>query len=266
MALILPQWLDDYIFEHEKAEYYRCLSDMTVIDWGKSDVLKYLGTYFPRSYAESYSLFSGFLAESRYRWINMNHIDVFDFGCGTGGQLIGMLTSICENQHSIASVTVNALDGNKHSLRICERIVSEFQKRSNLKIEFKPFCLTIDDLYDLNLVGDVVTGKYDIVLSFKAICEFITKARFAGKNAYEQFVRIFIPKIKPDGIMLMADVTTFNKQANEWLPKIMDEGLSTLREDYEIASNQGYSETFAISHSRRSNDTSKIAWRIITSK
>ena len=43
----LPQWLDEYIFGDLKANYCCSNSDMTVIDWNRSNVLNYLGTYFP---------------------------------------------------------------------------------------------------------------------------------------------------------------------------------------------------------------------------
>ena len=168
---------------------------MTVIDWGKNDVLKYLGSYFPRSYAEAYSLFSRFFTKHKIGWKKKTNIDVFDFGCGTGGQLIGMLTAIDKVMPGTTSITISALDGNKPSLRICERIVSEFQKHSHIMIKFRPLYMTIDDLYDLSLMKNVMTSEYDIVLSFKAVCEFITKARFKDKNAYKQFVQAFISKM-----------------------------------------------------------------------
>lgn len=56
----LPQWLDHLIFEELGAKYCRSNSDMTVIDWDKNDMLNYLGTFFPRRYAESYCIFSDF--------------------------------------------------------------------------------------------------------------------------------------------------------------------------------------------------------------
>ena len=56
----LPKWLDEYIFTQLKANYCPSCSDMTVIDWDKSNVLNYLGTYFPRSYAEAYCIFKRF--------------------------------------------------------------------------------------------------------------------------------------------------------------------------------------------------------------
>ena len=266
LKVILPQWLDCYIFGHKKAKYCRSLSDMTVIDWSKSDVLAYLGTYFPRSYAEAYCLFKHYFLINRAGWGKKTNISVFDFGCGTGGELIGLLSVLGEELPNIASVTINALDGNTYSLRICEDIVDEFQKRSHMRIELMPFSLTIEDLYDLNIMGDVVTDGYDIVLSFKTLCEFITKARFGDKNAYEQFLRVFIPKIKPDGMIMIVDVTTLNKQANEWLPRIMDRGINALSEELYIERNPGFNETFTISHSRHTEDKSKIAWRIVSTK
>ena len=58
--VILPRWLDNLIFERLGAKYCRSNADMTVIDWDKNNVLNYLGTYFPRSYAEAYCIFSDF--------------------------------------------------------------------------------------------------------------------------------------------------------------------------------------------------------------
>ena len=56
--IILPQWLDNLIFEQMQGKYCPTCGDMTVINWNKKDVLNYLGTYFPRSYAESLYIFN----------------------------------------------------------------------------------------------------------------------------------------------------------------------------------------------------------------
>jgi hypothetical protein len=57
MSVTLPNWLNELIFETLGAKYCRSNADMTVIDWDKNDILNYLGTYFPRSYAEAYTIF-----------------------------------------------------------------------------------------------------------------------------------------------------------------------------------------------------------------
>lgn len=111
----LPKWLDNLIFEQLGAKYCRSNADMTVIDWDKNDVLNYLGTYFPRSYAESYCIFSEFLTKWPNRFVNKTELSVFDFGCGTGGEIIGLLDSL-QDVHSIQMVRICALDGNYSGL------------------------------------------------------------------------------------------------------------------------------------------------------
>ena len=56
--ITLPKWLDDLLFNKLSASYCRKNKDLVVLDWGHKDILGYLGTYFPRSLAESYCIFS----------------------------------------------------------------------------------------------------------------------------------------------------------------------------------------------------------------
>ena len=86
--VILPKWLDDLIYKQLGAKYCRSNSDMTVIDWDKNDVLNYLGTYFPRSYAESYCIFSDYFKTHSEQFAGKEEISIFDFGCGTGDNWI----------------------------------------------------------------------------------------------------------------------------------------------------------------------------------
>lgn len=63
----LPDWLDKYLFETIQARFHPVYSNMTVIDWNKEQIRDYLGTYFPRSYVESYTIFfsvSGFFFQT----------------------------------------------------------------------------------------------------------------------------------------------------------------------------------------------------------
>lgn len=81
--IVLPQWLDELIFNEMDAKYHRYNSDMVVIEWDKSDILNYLGTYFPRSYAESYCIFSNYFSKNQ-DLKNKENLSIFDFGCGMG--------------------------------------------------------------------------------------------------------------------------------------------------------------------------------------
>ena len=112
-SVILPQWLDNLIFEQFGAKYCRSNADMTVIDWDKNDVLNYLGTYFPRSYAESYCIFTEFMTKWPNRFLKKKELSVFDFGCGTGGEIIGLLDAV-RKMHNIQKVKI----AREHSSRV----------------------------------------------------------------------------------------------------------------------------------------------------
>ena len=261
-SVVLPQWLDNLIFEQLGAKYCRSNGDMTVIDWDKNDVLNYLGTYFPRSYAESYCIFSDYFKKQPERFVNKTELSIFDFGCGTGGEIIGLLTSLSENCSNVKTVRVLALDGNDNALQLYDHVLLELKKHVGLKIENHSAQLRIDDFYDLTILNNVMRRNYDIIISFKAICEFVTKQQFEQKNAYEHITKFLLPKLKKDGMILLVDVTSYNGISKEWLPMMLDRGL-LLANCHVISKNEGYNQTYTISHSRVSKDLSKVAWRMI---
>ncbi len=235
---------------------------MTVIDWDKSNVLNYLGTYFPRSYAEAYCIFHRYFADALPDWLNRDKISVFDFGCGTGGEIIGLLAAIDELFPNVKQVEVTVLDGNYAALRIFENIVKVYSTHTKVNIQCKVIPEIVEDFYDLGILNTIVTQDFDIIMSFKAICEFVTKDRFEKQNAYEHIAKNLLPKLTSCGIMLLVDISTYNNISREWLPLMMDEGLS--RVDCQVVMrNAGYNQKFKVSHSRRKNDTSKVVWRII---
>lgn len=261
-SVVLPQWLDNLIFEQLGAKYCRSNGDMTVIDWDKNDVLNYLGTYFPRSYAESYCIFSDYFKKQPERFVNKTELSIFDFGCGTGGEIIGLLTSLSENCSNVKTVRVLALDGNDNALQLYDHVLLELKKHVGLKIENHSAQLRIDDFYDLNVLNNVLKKKFDLIISFKAICEFVTKQQFEQQNAYEHIAKFLLPKLTDGGIMLLVDVTTYNDTSKEWLPMMLDRGLSAAN-CLTIDKNEGYNQSFSITHSHKPCDVSKVAWRII---
>lgn len=265
-SVMLPQWLDNFIYNQKGGTYEPVCSEMTVIDWNRADLLKYLGTYFPRSYAESYCLFD-YIFHRDPSWNNRTDLSVFDFGCGTGGEAIGMLAAISENLSNIRSINIKAQDGSTPSLRFCEEVTLEMAGRCNVPIMNAPLPFLIEDSDDLDTMASVLQRDFDIIIASKTLCEFVSKNRLGGKNPYEQFTRVLLPKLKTNGLILITDVTVHDQQENDWIPHIMDKGLDFLdTKIYSVERNDGYNDSFAISHSYRQKDSSKIAWRIITRK
>ena len=162
-------------------------------------------------------------------------------------------------------VKVVALDGNHHAPRLFEQVMKTVSSHISLDIDYEVAPIRIDDLYDLSILDDILSEnseEFDIIMTFKAICEFVAKERFEQKNPYKHFVQTFLPKLKDDGMMLLVDVSTYSNVSQEWLPKMIDLGF--LQVSCRVVwRNPGYNQTFRVSHSSRQGDISKVVWRII---
>ena len=166
---------------------------------------------------------------------------------------------------NLRKVNIVALDGNQYALNIYEKILTEARKHLHLEVSNNSAPVVIDDFYDLHIVDSVLTKKFDIIISFKAICEFVTKDQFERQNVYEHIAKFVLPKLINNGLLLLEDVTTYNDTAQEWLPRMMDRGLRAANCSV-IKSNEGYNQTYFITHSHKHNDVSKVAWRMIKQK
>lgn len=265
-SIVLPKWLDDYIFGELGAKYYPACANMTNIDDGKEETLNYLGTYFPRSYAESYFIFKTYLKRNPQWLKDKNKISIFDFGCGTGGEIIGLVTALDEERKSLDEITIKAMDGNSNHLRLYGEVMEEYSNnhcRVPL-INNKESLVKIEDLYDLSIANAVFYEKYDIFMSFKSINEFDAKQRFESSNPYQKVIDTFLPKVYEDGILLIEDLT-FQVRRDEWLVNKMNDvkyGDDCVLSDR----NEGLRQEIIVTHSKKNNDISKVAWRIIKHK
>ena len=183
------------------------------------------------------------------------------FGCGTGGELIGFIIAVTKQLPNIKKITISALDGNSYALKCLECILEKTAQVLCLDIESKLIPVIIDDFYDMQVVEQIITQSYDFVISFKAICEFVTKQQFEQQNPYEHIINVFMPKLSSKGVICLADVTSFNAVSHDWLPIMLDNASKVCNVDI-LYRNGGFNEDYYISHTHHKNDISKIAWRI----
>lgn len=259
--IVLPKWLDSFIFDDLSACYCRQNKDMVVLEWNKDEIRKYLGTYFPRSYAESFCIFSNYLSKESRVYKNCQELSIFDFWCGTGGELIGFIMAVVKHLPNIKRIVIRALDGNTYALRDLECILEKTSQVLHLDIESYLIPYIIDDFYDMKMVDNIITQSYDFIISFKAICEFLTKQQFEQQNPYEHIINLFMPKLSSKGVICLADITSFNAVSQDWLPIMLDNAAKTCNADT-LYRNIGFNEDYHISHRCYTNDISKIAWRI----
>ncbi len=280
----LPNWLDRYLFFDLGAKYSPNHSRFEYnLNLNIDEIKVYLGTYFPRSFVEVKSIFEEFSQNSNYLSLvgERTSVSILDLGCGTGGDLFGLLSFLEKYEPSLESVKLLAIDGNQMALRFFEKIMAEFKKHSRLKIDYRIGPVFIESENDLNLVSDVLLDKYDLILSCKAICEMLAKKRIENR-AYKQMASMLSSKLTDEGIMLIEDVTIKSPATGKFIPYMLNAELNefvaenddfatiypTACKDKESKCINGcfFKKEIRVTHSAKNNDISKIIYRIIGKK
>lgn len=277
-----PQSLDYIVFTQLGAKYAPDHSRFEYnLNLNKEEVLVYLGTYFPRSCTEVYSLFKELIVGSNYEALigAKKMVSILDLGCGTGGDIIGLLYFIDEYLPFVESVKVMAIDGNHDALRVFEKVLGLYKTMSRLNIAETVGPAFIEEEDDLDIISQVVSDEYDFILSCKAICEMQAKGRIK-MNAYKSTAELLSKKLLPTGILLIEDVTIKTNATNEFIPIVLNKELnqfirenpnfSTLaptscKESGDKCTNGCFfKKEIRLSHSQKQNDLTKIVYRFIT--
>ena len=283
-SVVLPAWLDHIIFSELGAVYNPDHFKFSYnLDHTKDDILVYLGTYFPRSYAEAYIIMCDLLANETVRsvYAAKSTISILDLGCGTGGEIFGALCALACALGKDNVFKLVAVDGNQNATRMFERVLCRVKKETGLAVDANVGSIAIDDKVDMEMLGDVVDEDFDVILSFKAVNEFIQRKRFEG-NAYGHFAGMLAPKLSAEGLLVLLDVATRDEVSGVYYPVMMNKGINDF-----VKNNTGFTtllplpcmlkeadcntpcyvqQRFRVSHSHKVNDLSKVAYRVIGRK
>lgn len=285
-STILAPWLDSFIFEKLGASYdprYKRFAYND--DLSEEEALIYLGTYFPRSYAEHFLIFENLFSNPVFRskLEAKRHLSVFSIGAGTGGDIVGLLTAIDKFLPTSIGITLIALDANRNSLNLQKEVIDRYCSISTREISLSQFCDRIEDEGTLQKYSDnaLPDGSLDFILLAKVGCELHGKSIFDGENVYEVCLRQFASKLSESGVFCMLDVTT-NVDGKAFMPFILNQGVNDF-----VSKNTAYSsllplschffekeckdpcfiqQEFSVSHCKKSRDLSKVCYRMIAKK
>lgn len=279
----LPSWLDDFIFKtlnavyapnHERFDHN--------LDLTENDILKYLGTYFPRSYCEAFCIFDNLFKNHQFKttFAKSTTINIAVIGCGAGGDLMGLLTAIEKYSEEKRDLNIVVVDGNTEAIDILEKIIERYRiiSRTNVRLTRIEHIFTNILSFDVTRVGE--DGSFDVVMSSKMICEIIASGNGLNDNAYYDYIRKFLPLLSNIGIFYLLDVTTRQKHST-FNPFLMNEQTQKAMKEfpaYRVISplpccifnttctqHCFYQKTFTINHSHVKNDKSKVAYKLIAS-
>ena len=284
----LSKWIDSYIYDTLNATYNPDYVKYSYnLDRTKEEVLVYLGTYFPRSYAEAFCILNNLLQNSTIfkEFLKKEEIKILSIGCGTGGDLAGLLTALSKKLPALKVVNIKAFDGNIESLSILTRLLTKFSEHVPFRIEFNVFHRRFEPRDGRLFLEDSI-AEFDFVVSFKMISEFISRYDDLSCDAYYRFCKEILQYLNNNGICILLDVTIqknkedgqssfipelLNFQVNKALSELVDfKSLLPLPCNFfekNCKNTNCFSQKkFSVSHKMRHNDTSKVTYRVILKK
>ena len=278
----IPQWLDKIIFDDFEAIYEPRPSEVVYNPDQPYDFVKlYLGTYFPRSYAEAYGITSQILSIEGFvnHLIELEEINLLDFCCGTGGEIIGTVVALQSKLPNLKRVNVDAFDANVDAIRFLYHLISSVNNASENKVEINinPQCIYIESEQEIMDIVNLLNVQYHFMMSFKAINEFVQHKTF-NTNAYELVASHLLPLLSQYGVFIMSDVATRSSNSSMFYPQMMNMGLNNFIKKTLLyksiipatcfihegnCSGCYMQDIFYVSHRKKNRDISKIAYRVL---
>lgn len=278
---VLPKWLDQLLFGSLGAcyqpDYVKFAHNL---DLNADDLKIYLGTYFPRSYAEAFCILDDLFGCDEYSelWANKTEAWILDIGTGTGGNLIGLLTALAKHFSKLKTIHIHGHDGNVQALDIARKILEVFSNHTNSEIAVSLKAIRIDTL---DQMPTTTHKSYDFISSCKMGAEIITKRGNVSDSFYLRFLSSYMNLLSDVGLFLLLDVTT-KTEGIDFFPQLLNEQVSHF-----LKSTPGFAtvvpvscyinakdcekpcftqKEFSISHCAAKNDLSRVAYRILARK
>jgi hypothetical protein len=287
IAVRLPEWLDALIYQTMQARYAPSGIEKGFdrnLDLSKNELLVYLGTYFPRSYAETLSIFNN-LFENSIVFEEMERrsvIDICAVGSGTGGDLLGLLASVNSRMPNVANVNITAIDGNREAQMIADSIIEKAAQQFGFTLQVTTINHTFTSIRATKKFLSELNAPFDFILTSKMLNEMISTGKEACANSYRDFAMAFLPLLKQSGICLILDITSKPDHISDFYPQLLNEQVNLALKDMpefrtllplpcslfeQDCSQRCFTQrTFYVTHSRKANDKSKVCYRVVAKK
>jgi len=278
---ILPNWLDHVLFDllgaRHEPDWKRFEHNL---DLNENEIKVYLGTYFPRSYAEAFCILDTLFDNAVYSksWQNKTEASFLDVGVGTGGNLVGLLTVLAKHCPNLRAVTVHGFDGNAKALDTARFILEAFASQASFTVNI---CLSAQCIAALEDLPSPQCKSYDFITTFKMGGELVSSAGGHADDFYHRFLMSYAGLLSDIGLLILLDVTT-KPDHTVFYPQLLNEQVSRfVRSQTELitlvpvpchlyetrCSELCFTQKeFSITHRAARNDLSRVAYRILARK
>ncbi len=285
----MPEYIEHKIFDDLEGRYDpRYGEAISNLENDENDNKAYLGTYFPRSFVESYNIMNSLMniKDLESALFNRNEINILDVGSGTGGNIMGLLECFKDRNLTNSRIRIISVDGNEDALLIQQKIVEEFNEHSEVSVVLETenivFGLKNDFVTTLNNICHDIGADIDIIMSSKFISEFYHKKYSHYRGLYRAFVETISGYLSPEGICLLLDVT-LKRRLPRFIPELMNQELNqyVLLESSQLnyimplscalwhqdcESGCFSQKVYTVTHAKKSCDISNVSYKVLARK
>jgi hypothetical protein len=280
----LPEWIDNQVFYSFDALYAPSGNAREFdnnLNLSKDQLKIYLGTYFPRSFAETYSIFNNLFSNPTVleKYDQQKAIEICSVGAGTGGDLLGLLTAISNSFKMITNVSITAIEGNEDALAIAGSLIVLAKQHYGFDVKLMSLNHIFANVEAAEKLISRSDIQYDFVLTSKLLNELISSGNRGCGDSYYDFARCFLPYLKSEGFCLILDITSKANNLDEFYPRLLNEQINRALQEmdefktllplscslYERQCSEKCftQKSFFVTHSQQIEDRSKVCYRLI---
>jgi hypothetical protein len=296
--LKLPDEIDRLLFSSPEeggmgAIYERCQDWITnCLDATEDEkILKYLGTYFPRSFLESRFIFASLLnnGEIFQRISEKPRFRILDLGGGTGGNLLGLLDTLAQCSFR-KPIEIVAVDGNEKALATLHQVLEHsgyarclnIVNVENKKVRFGTHLAQFST--GMTQLCAELEGEFDVIMSWKFLNELYRRTFAQALGTYRVAMQCLENKLSANGVCVFLDLCDQIDGSGQWIPTIFARELIQYVQQPSSklscllplscalwglvcqATNCYTQKIFSIEHSQARNDVTKVCFRVLGSK
>ena len=217
-------WFDSFIYGELGASYnVRPKDVMLNLENSMEDNKNYLGTYFPRTCAEYFSIMGNLSQHGviREKLLNCSSLDILSVGTGTGGEIVGIVFYLAKLRNgNMPKLRISYVEGNADASRLFKQVMAELADHYDIYIELRGYKNVVRSEYP-----SFSYLQFDLIVTSKFINELVNC--YPQKNWYKDFLESYADNLSKDGLMVISDVTmpvhnryvpiTMNKEIRQFL-------------------------------------------------
>jgi hypothetical protein len=281
--MVLPVFLQSLLFDRLGGFWFQRRTDVVYnAAANEEENRNYLGTYFPRSFAESYFILSDLLKSRRFSapLASGHEVSILSAGCGTGGDIAGAVAAILQYRPEVTSIRVTGLDVNEIALGYAEKILAAVAAETGVRITFQGIRTDLSSEASVRSALQSVSGTFDVVQSYKAAGELLPRT---CSNPYFGLASALTPFLSDNGVFVLLDVCIRYGYGN-WYPEILNRGMNSFVQNHgeivtvlplpcscwsrECRRNCYMTKTYTVAYSQcgRGEIQSKVCFRVLARK